>query len=139
MEAVASASDTTGQRSSSSGGAAASVAAGCDLNESRKSQLSIDGQYCGEVNAAGLGGAIPGLAVFSWGRGEDGQLGIGDTSDLQEPTFVDALRGVGVGQIACGSGHTVVLTTDGSVSVCFLCNIEMLWEGCFCGNIENLN
>jgi len=26
---------------------------------------------------------------------------------------VDALRGVGVRQIACGSGHTVVLTTDG--------------------------
>jgi len=28
---------------------------------------------------------------------------------------VDALRGVGVKQIACGSGHTVVLTTDGEV------------------------
>jgi len=56
-----------------------------------------------------------GLAVFSWGRGEDGQLGIGDTSDQDEPTYVDALRGVGVRQIACGSGHTVVLTTDGEV------------------------
>ena len=28
---------------------------------------------------------------------------------------MDALRGVGVGQIACGSGHTVVLTTEGEV------------------------
>lgn len=28
---------------------------------------------------------------------------------------MDALRGVGVRQIACGSGHTVVLTTDGEV------------------------
>ena len=28
---------------------------------------------------------------------------------------VDALRGVGIRQIACGSGHTVVLTTDGEV------------------------
>jgi hypothetical protein len=28
---------------------------------------------------------------------------------------VDALRGVGVRQIACGSGHTVVLTTEGEV------------------------
>lgn len=36
-------------------------------------------------------------------------------SDQDEPTFVDALRGVGVSQIACGSGHTVVLTTDGQV------------------------
>ena len=56
-----------------------------------------------------------GLAVFCWGRGEDGQLGLGDTSDQDEPTYVDALRGVGVRQIACGSGHTVVLTTDGEV------------------------
>mmetsp|Transcript_34774 Transcript_34774/g.52483 ORF Transcript_34774/g.52483 Transcript_34774/m.52483 type:complete len:191 (+) Transcript_34774:195-767(+) len=60
-------------------------------------------------------GVDGGLAVFSWGRGEDGQLGIGDTSDQDEPTYVDALRGVGVRQIACGSGHTVVLTTDGEV------------------------
>jgi alpha-tubulin suppressor-like RCC1 family protein len=37
------------------------------------------------------------------------------TSDQHEPTFVDALREVGVSQIACGSGHTVVLSTDGEV------------------------
>jgi RCC1 and BTB domain-containing protein len=56
-----------------------------------------------------------GLAVFTWGRGEDGQLGLGDTSDQDKPTYVDALRGVGVRHIACGSGHMVVLTTDGEV------------------------
>eukprot|EP00804_Cyclotella_cryptica_P017747 CCRYP_001181-RA/>CCRYP_001181-RA protein AED:0.06 eAED:0.06 QI:2605/0.71/0.87/1/0.71/0.87/8/186/753 len=55
------------------------------------------------------------LTVYSWGRGEDGQLGIGDTSDQDEPTYVDALRGVGVKEIACGSGHTVVLTVEGEV------------------------
>jgi Regulator of chromosome condensation (RCC1) repeat len=27
------------------------------------------------------------LAVFAWGRGEDGQLGLGDTSDQEEPTY----------------------------------------------------
>jgi len=58
---------------------------------------------------------LEGLAVFTWGRGEDGQLGLGDTSDQDEPTYVDALRGVGVRQIACGSGHTVVLSTEGEV------------------------
>ena len=65
------------------------------------------------------------LTVYSWGRGEDGQLGIGDTSDQDEPTYVDALRGVGVKEIACGSGHTVVLTGEGEVYtwyvVTFLC------------------
>jgi alpha-tubulin suppressor-like RCC1 family protein len=55
------------------------------------------------------------LTVYSWGRGEDGQLGIGDTSDQDEPTYVDSLRGVGVKEIACGSGHTVVLTVEGEV------------------------
>lgn len=92
----------SGQRSSSSGGTAASVAAGCSMRENSR-----------VTHAASFGAG--GLAVFSWGRGEDGQLGIGDTSDQDEPTFVDALRGVGVRQIACGSGHTVVLTTDGEV------------------------
>lgn len=92
----------SGQRSSSSGGAAASVAAGCSLRETSRATHSA---------SFGAGG----LTVFSWGRGEDGQLGIGDTSDQDEPTYVDALRGVGVRQIACGSGHTVVLTTEGEV------------------------
>lgn len=94
---------TPGQRSSSSGGGgtAESVAAGCCIRELRpKTRRSPD---------------LEGLAVFTWGRGEDGQLGLGDTSDQDEPTYVDALRGVGVRQIACGSGHTVVLTTDGEV------------------------
>ena len=53
------------------------------------------------------------FTVFTWGRGEDGQLGLGDTSDQDEPTHVDAFRGVQ--QIACGSGHTVVLTIEGEV------------------------
>lgn len=71
--------------------------------------------------------------MYSWGRGEDGQLGIGDTSDQDEPTYVDALRGVGVKEIACGSGHTVVLTGEGEVytwlvvfALCDLCECSVL-------------
>ena len=94
----------SGQRTQNSGGAAASVAAGCALRESSERTTQLRPRLCEE-----------GLAVFSWGRGEDGQLGLGDTSDQDEPTYVDALRGVGVRQIACGSGHTVVLTVDGEV------------------------
>lgn len=93
-----------GQRSSSSGGSAESVAAGCSLRELRPKPRQRNAQ-----------GDMEGLAVFTFGRGEDGQLGLGDTCDSDEPKFVDALRGVGVRQIACGSGHTVVLTTDGEV------------------------
>ncbi len=114
---------TSGQRSSSIGGAAASVAAGDDLRETRTSTIHHHNYHhdhntnsnSNDVSNSNNNGSIAGLAVFTWGRGEDGQLGVGDTQDLHEPTFVDALRGVGVRQIACGSGHTVVLTTDGSV------------------------
>lgn len=93
--------DSSGQGSSSGGEGAA--AAGCSLRETRP------------VSSTNMGGRDEGLAVFMFGRGEDGQLGLGDTSDQDEPTYVDALRGVGVRQIACGSGHTVVLDTSGQV------------------------
>ncbi|EQC36786.1 hypothetical protein SDRG_05620 [Saprolegnia diclina VS20] len=53
--------------------------------------------------------------VYSWGRGEDGQLGLGDTSDQYRPVLVEALRDKCVVQIACGSGHTVVLDENGDV------------------------
>lgn len=54
-------------------------------------------------------------AVYSWGRGEDGQLGLGDTSDQHRPVPIDALQDKRIVQIACGSGHTVVLTEEGEV------------------------
>lgn len=96
----------SGQRSSNAEGTAESVAAGCSLRElpRKRDNSSIGGDSSDSQ-----------LLCFTWGRGEDGQLGLGDTSDQDHPTFVDALRGVGVKQIACGSGHTVVLTTDGEV------------------------
>ncbi|ETV89424.1 hypothetical protein H257_00711 [Aphanomyces astaci] len=55
------------------------------------------------------------MTVYSWGRGEDGQLGLGDTSDQYRPVVVEALRERIVVQIACGSGHTVVLDDKGDV------------------------
>ena len=55
------------------------------------------------------------LDIFSWGRGEDGQLGLGDTSDQSTPVLVENLRKVRVREVACGSGHTIVLTREGQV------------------------
>ena len=51
------------------------------------------------------------FVVYTWGRGEDGQLGLGDTEDQYTPILVEALTGKSVGLIACGSGHTVVLSS----------------------------
>jgi len=53
------------------------------------------------------------MNVYMWGRGEDGQIGIGDTNDQFKPVFIESLKDVK--EIACGSGHTVVLTTNGRV------------------------
>lgn len=55
------------------------------------------------------------LEVYAWGRGEDGQLGLGDTNDQYKPMVVEALKDKNVVQVACGSGHTVVLSEDGDV------------------------
>ena len=57
----------------------------------------------------------PGLALWTWGRGEDGQLGVGEVVDEDEPVYVDSLRDVCVRDVACGSGHTVVLDGEGVV------------------------
>ena len=68
----------SGQRSSNSEGTAESVAAGCSLREGPPSRTGIGSRPLDQ----------DGLAVFTWGRGEDGQLGLGDTSDQDEPTYV---------------------------------------------------
>jgi alpha-tubulin suppressor-like RCC1 family protein len=92
-------------QSGTGAGTSESASAGCSLSERLRPKS----------RSATSRSDLEGLAVFTWGRGEDGQLGLGDTSDQDEPTYVDALRGVGVRQIACGSGHTVVLSTEGEV------------------------
>ena len=81
-------------------------------SSSNNNNSNNSSNHLGSIGSTGTAPGI-GLAVFTWGRGEDGQLGLGDASDQDEPTYVDALRGVGVRQIACGSGHTVVLTSEG--------------------------
>lgn len=106
--------DLAGQGSCSGGGSNA----GCGGSE-RESRFSSYSSYTPHrsppISTGSSFTSGCGLAVFSWGRGEDGQLGLGDTSDQAEPMFLDALRGVSVKQLACGSGHTCVLTQDGEV------------------------
>lgn len=48
-----------------------------------------------------------GNAVCSWGRGEDGQLGHGDTDDRLLPTLLSALDAQQVVSVACGADHTI--------------------------------
>ena len=72
------------------------MAGGCSMREGPAERRSIPGgagaNHGGE--RGGLTGnttsmhSDDGLAVFTWGRGEDGQLGLGDTADQDEPTYV---------------------------------------------------
>lgn len=47
--------------------------------------------------------------VFSWGKGEDGQLGRAVTED-RLPTPIDALNGKKVQMVSAGYGHSVFVT-----------------------------
>ena len=54
-------------------------------------------------------------AVYTWGRGEHGELGHGDRSNQLTPKRVDALASVSVRALACGGRHSAALTSDGAV------------------------
>ncbi|TMS20509.1 E3 ubiquitin-protein ligase HERC2 [Larimichthys crocea] len=57
--------------------------------------------------------------VFSWGCGDGGRLGHGDTTYLEEPTMIAAFNGKQTGKhvvhIACGSTYSAAITADGEL------------------------
>ncbi|CAK4071729.1 unnamed protein product [Aphanomyces euteiches] len=54
--------------------------------------------------------------VYSWGRGDEGQLGHGlKKTQLALPTMLDAFRGKHVVEVAAGAMHSLALTVDGNV------------------------
>ena len=53
--------------------------------------------------------------VFSLGLGSRGQLGHGDILPREEPSLIDALAGVTMKSVACGSWHSLSLSEYGEV------------------------
>lgn len=53
--------------------------------------------------------------VYSWGEGEDGKLGHGNRVNYDRPKLIEALSGIGIVDIACGSAHSAVITSSGHV------------------------
>lgn len=53
--------------------------------------------------------------VFSWGWGDFGRLGHGNSSDVFAPQPIKALQGIRIKQIACGDSHCLAVTMEGTV------------------------
>ena len=55
--------------------------------------------------------------VFSFGVGNQGQLGIGSIESRERPTIVEVLEGLFVSQVSAGGWHSLALTDGGDVYV----------------------
>ncbi|KAI0496120.1 hypothetical protein KFK09_022427 [Dendrobium nobile] len=55
------------------------------------------------------------LQVYSWGWGDFGRLGHGNSSDVFTPQPIKALQGIRIKQIACGDSHCLAVTMQGVV------------------------
>ncbi|KAL5252247.1 hypothetical protein ACHWQZ_G015137 [Mnemiopsis leidyi] len=56
-----------------------------------------------------------GNRVWSFGDGDYGKLGLGNTAGRSSPTEIEALRGIGVRRVLAGTQFSVVLTKAGKV------------------------
>ncbi len=73
----------------------------------RCSQVACGFAYTALVTVCG--------AVYSFGAGENGRLGVGDDHDRYRPTKVLVHSNVKVDSVYAGSVHTCILTTNGEV------------------------
>lgn len=49
--------------------------------------------------------------LYTWGGGEEGQLGHGDSDDRLHPTEVASLTEVPLSSVACGANHTIAVSS----------------------------
>lgn len=59
--------------------------------------------------------SVDGMSVWSFGDGDYGKLGLGNTLSKSLPTKIEALDSVNVKKVACGAQFSMALTKNGSV------------------------
>ncbi|OIV95703.1 hypothetical protein TanjilG_01497 [Lupinus angustifolius] len=69
---------------------------------------------CGSYHVAVLTSAG---SVYTWGKGENGQLGLGNTEDRYTPSFVETLRNRQVDTITCGPSFTAAICLHKPISI----------------------
>jgi len=51
------------------------------------------------------------VSLYTWGQGEDGQLGHGDSEDVSRPREVTEFADANVQMVCCGAHHTIAVVT----------------------------
>ncbi|KAG8235158.1 hypothetical protein J437_LFUL015198, partial [Ladona fulva] len=90
------------------------------LSSAASSSSSYGGAV--EVDAAGIPGKdveavgeTGGCELLSWGSGDGGRLGHGDTAPRDKPTVIKALSGCNVIHVTCGSTYSAAVTASGEM------------------------
>ncbi|XP_039287848.1 E3 ubiquitin-protein ligase HERC2 [Nilaparvata lugens] len=73
----------------------------------KKVAVNSGGKHCLALSADG--------EVYSWGEGDDGKLGHGNTSMCDRPCVIEALQGEEIVEIACGGAHSAAITANGEL------------------------
>ncbi|XP_062095114.1 ultraviolet-B receptor UVR8 isoform X1 [Humulus lupulus] len=77
------------------------------LHGMRITQIACGDSHCLAVTMEG--------EVQSWGRNQNGQLGLGTTEDSLVPQKIQAFKGISIKMVAAGAEHTAAITEDGSL------------------------
>ncbi|KAH9316924.1 hypothetical protein KI387_018693, partial [Taxus chinensis] len=76
------------------------------LVEGKLTDETVEEISCGAYHVAALTSKNE---VYTWGKGANGRLGLGDVEDRKTPTLVEALKDKHVKNIACGTNFTAAI------------------------------
>ena len=78
-----------------------------ELKGHKITKLSLGYYHAAAINRHGM--------VFTWGRGNSGQLGCGNVLNEDQVRSVSSLADHFIVDVHCGESHTVALTSEGDV------------------------